>query len=194
LGPVVDLVRDDVRDPAPVFRRGEILLAGELLAGVDVPEAELGLEAAVALPGHASRDQRLRADGLPALELRRGVDIGDALDEGGLIDRREQPRALEIVGDDLRHADADLGVARRARHEIRNRDRKGYEFPLRDRDPLLRQRIATAGYGAKRDHSGNDLPTAQAERHVGQSIFVGHGFRLCSYLWSPGPNVRSFVR
>jgi hypothetical protein len=180
----VDLVGDDVRDPAPVFRRGEILLAGELLAGVDVPQAELGLEPAVALPGHASGHQCLRVDLFPTLELWRGVDIGDALDEGGLIDRREQSAALEIIGDDLRHADADLGISRRSRHEIRDRDRQRHEFPFLDGDPFrsLRQRIATAGCGAERGHSGNDLPAAQAERHVGQSIFVGHGFKLCSYL------------
>ena len=90
-----------MRDPPPVFRRGEILLAGELLGGVDVPEAEFGLQTAVALPRHAPGHQCLRVDLLPALELRRVVDIGDALDEGGRIDRREQPAALEIVGDDL---------------------------------------------------------------------------------------------
>ena len=98
--------------------------------GVDVPEAEFGLQAAVALPGHAAGHQRLRVDGLPVLELRRGVDVDDALDVGGLIDRREQAAALEIVGDDLGHADADLGIGRRSRHEIRDRDRQRREFAL----------------------------------------------------------------
>ena len=94
--------------------------------------------AAVALPRHAAGHQRLRVDLLPAIELRRGVDVGDALDEGGLIDRREQPAALEIVGDDLRHADADLGIAWRAGDEIRDRDRKRREFALGNDDALLR--------------------------------------------------------
>src|SRR6185295_16355392 len=119
---LVDLVGDDVRDPPPVFRRGLVLLAGELLLGVDVPEAEFGLEAAVALPRHSAGHQRMRANLLPALKRRREVGIGDPLDEGGRIDRREQPAALEVVGDDLRYADADLGVTGRAGYEIRDCD------------------------------------------------------------------------
>ena len=46
---LVDRVGDDVRDAPPVVRRGEILLAGQLLAGEHVPQPELGLEPAVAL-------------------------------------------------------------------------------------------------------------------------------------------------
>ena len=65
---LVDLVGDDVRDAPPVFRRGEILLAGELLAGEDVPQPEFGLQPPVALPRHAAGHQRLRVDGLPVLE------------------------------------------------------------------------------------------------------------------------------
>ena len=39
--PLVDRIGDDVRDAAPVVRRGEVLLAGELLAGEHVPQPEL---------------------------------------------------------------------------------------------------------------------------------------------------------
>ena len=68
------------------------------------------------------------------------VDVGDLLDVGGLVDRREQPAALEIVGDDLGDADADLGIAGRARHEIRDRDRQRREFALGElHDALLRR-------------------------------------------------------
>ena len=96
------------------------MLAGELLAGGDVPEAEFRLQPAVALPGHAAGDQRLGVDGFPVLELRRGVDVGDLFNVGSLIDRGEQSAALEVVGDDLGDADADLAI----RHEIRDRDRQ----------------------------------------------------------------------
>jgi hypothetical protein len=113
-----------MRDPSPEFRRGEILLTGELLAGGDVPQAEFGLQTAVTLAGHAAGHQGLRVDGFPALELRGGVDIDDFFDEGRLIDRRKQSAALEVVGDDLGDADADLAVRWRSRHEIRDRDRK----------------------------------------------------------------------
>ena len=161
---------------------GEVLLPVELLGGVDVPEAEFGLEAAVALPCHATGHQKLRADLLPAVELRRLVAIDNALDEGGLIDRCEQPTALEVVGDDLGHADADLGIAGRARHEIRDRDRERNELTFGNGDPLRRLRKCAANRrcrdGAERGHSRNDLPAAQAERHSRQPIFVSHGFNL----------------
>ena len=68
---------------------------------------ELRLEAAIALPRGATGHERLRVDAAPVLELRRHVDVGNALDIGRLIDRGEQAAALEIVGDDLRDAVAD---------------------------------------------------------------------------------------
>ena len=42
-------------DAAPIVRRGEILLAGELLAGEHVPQPELGLQPAVGLPRRPRR-------------------------------------------------------------------------------------------------------------------------------------------
>ncbi len=51
---LIDLVGNDVGDTTPVFRRGEILLASQLLTGGDVPQPEFGLQATIALPGHAA--------------------------------------------------------------------------------------------------------------------------------------------
>ena len=42
---------------------------------------------------------------------------------GGRIDRREQAGAAQVRGDDLRDVARDVGVARRAADEIRQRDR-----------------------------------------------------------------------
>ena len=53
----VDRVRDDVADPAPEVRIGEVLLPGDLLAGIDVPEPELGLEPARGVAGDAARSR-----------------------------------------------------------------------------------------------------------------------------------------
>ncbi len=162
---LVDLVGNDVCDPPPVFRRGDILMAGELLAGGDVPQAEFGLEAPVVLAGHAAGDQGLGVDGLPALELRRFVGVGNPLDKSRRIDRRKQPAALEIVGDDLGDADPDLAVGRRPRHEIRNRDRKrrdvafgDLQFRLRVRQ--RRQQQARGGSGA----ADQDVAAGQRQR------------------------------
>src|SRR5208282_6515431 len=63
--PLVNGIRDDVGDAAPIVGRREILLAGELLAREHVPESEFGLEAAIALAGDASGDESLCVDGAP---------------------------------------------------------------------------------------------------------------------------------
>jgi len=64
--------------------------------------------------------------------------VDDFLDEGRRIDRREQPAALQIVGDDLGDADADLAVRGRARDEIGIRDRQRRESTFRDHQFRLR--------------------------------------------------------
>src|SRR6516165_2314834 len=69
---------------------------------------------------HRAIDQSLREGG-------RHVEIRNPLDIGGLIDWREQARALEIGGDDLSHA-------------VRNGQIRADE--IRDRD---RQRLKVAG-------------------------------------------------
>ncbi len=112
--PLIDGVGDDVGDAAPVLRLGEILLADQLLAGEHVPQPELGLHPAVRLAGHAAGDQRLGIDDAPVLEARRGVRIGDLLDEGGRVDRGEQAGAAQVAGDDLGDALAGLGILRAA--------------------------------------------------------------------------------
>ena len=115
-----------------------ILLAGELLTGGDVPQAELRMHdrrSAIMRPVTRS----LRVDAFPARKLRRGVDIDDFLNDSR-IDRREQAGALEVVGDDLGHADADFAVGRRTRHEIWNRDRQRRDIALGDVEPRLRPR------------------------------------------------------
>ena len=84
--------------------RGEVLLAGELLAGAHVPQPELDLEPPVALARDAAGDQRLRVDRLPVGKARQRVEARDLLDEGRRIDRREQAGAPQVGGDDLRDA------------------------------------------------------------------------------------------
>ena len=73
----------------------------ELLAGEHVPQPELGLEPSVGLARDAAGDERLRVDGAPVGEARHRVEIGDLLDEGGRVDRREQTGALQVGADDL---------------------------------------------------------------------------------------------
>ncbi len=46
---LVDRVGNDMGDATPVFRLGEELLTGHLLAGKRVPQAELGLQATIGL-------------------------------------------------------------------------------------------------------------------------------------------------
>ncbi|MGY4414998.1 hypothetical protein ACVWW4_006734 [Bradyrhizobium sp. LB7.1] len=116
------------------------------------------------LPRHAAGDHRLCVDGLPVLELRRDVDIVDALDEGGLVDRGEQARALQIVGDDLRDAHADVGVGRRAWQEIGDRDRDRLEFGRVDADARLALGESVSASEHRHRRAGNGHEAAAGDR------------------------------
>ena len=118
--PFVNGIRNDVRDAAPIVRRGEILLAGELLSGQHVPKTEFGLQPPVGLAGDAPGRQRLRVDGAPVGKPRHGVDVDDLFQKSGRIDRRKQAAALEVAGDDLGNADARF----RCRSERRRENRR----------------------------------------------------------------------
>ena len=128
----IDRVGDDVGDAPPIVRRCEVLFAVELLAGKNVPQPELGFEPPIALPGNAAGDQRLRTDHPPIGETRDRIAVGDPLDEGLRIDRREQPAALEIVGDDGGDVVGGFALAGRARQEIRHRNRHRLDIALGD--------------------------------------------------------------
>ncbi len=68
---LVDRVGDDMGDTAPVFRLRVELLAGHLLSGEGIPEAELGAQTAIGFLRDTAGDQRLSVDHLPVLEARR---------------------------------------------------------------------------------------------------------------------------
>jgi hypothetical protein len=89
--PFVDRIGNDMGYPAPIVRRGEILLTDQLLAGEHVPQAELGFEPAVGVAGQSSRDQRLRVDHTPIGETRYRVGVDDSFDIGGGIDGANRP-------------------------------------------------------------------------------------------------------
>ena len=116
-----------------------------------------GLSAALALSRKGIPVQVLEQ--APELkEIGAGIQLGpnvfrmfevlDFFDVGGRIDRREQPTAAEIVGDHLGDGTCRVGVARRARNEIRDGDRhrlhvalghvETHGRPRRD-DPQARQ-------------------------------------------------------
>src|SRR5436305_11124287 len=77
--PLIDLVGDDVRDPAPVLPGRRVGKAGELLLGEYIPQPELDPEAAVALALHRAADQSLGIDLAPIAKARSlaGRDILD---------------------------------------------------------------------------------------------------------------------
>ena len=155
--PLIDRIRDDVRDPPPDVGRGEILRAGELLVGGDVPQPEFRFQPAVALPGDAAGDQRLGVDGAPVGEARQSVDVGDPLEIGLRIDRREQAGALQVGGDDLRDVARDLAIVRGAADEVRNRDRDRLDVALGDVD---------ADHGAAPDAAAGRAPRRRRRRRA----------------------------
>ena len=162
--PLVDRIRNDVGDAAPIVRRGEILLAGELLAGEHVPEPEFGFQSAVVLPRNGPGDERLRVDAAPIGKPRHGVDAGDRFDKRGRIDRGEQAAALQVGGDDLGDAGCGVVVALAAADEFGDGDRQRLKIALGDieadhRCGVTRHERQTAGDGAER----NRAPARQEE-------------------------------
>ena len=100
---LVHAVGDLVREAAPQLRGDAQALAVDGAAEHHVPEAELGLLAAIGRLERAADQQRLGADGAPVLEARRLVDVADLLEIGAGVDDLEQAGADEVVGDHLRH-------------------------------------------------------------------------------------------
>jgi hypothetical protein len=115
-----DRVGDDMRDAARIIGVGHILLAGDLLPGRCVPEPEVGLQPPVAAAARAAGDDELRVDHLPLVHLRRLIRIGRLLDEALGIDRLQEHRATEIVGDDIGQQLPGL-LAGEGRHRHRHR-------------------------------------------------------------------------
>ncbi len=119
-------------DAPPVARRGEELEPGHLLFGDDVPEAELGPQAAIVLQRHLAGHQGLGVDDPPVAEPRRLVEVADLLDEGFLRQRLEQSGTAEIAGDHAGDLGAVFRVLGRLAEEVDYRDRQRLEVTTRD--------------------------------------------------------------
>src|SRR5258708_27860964 len=107
--PFVDLVRNDMSDAAEIVRPTEVLLAAELCAADHVPKPERGRDPAVGLASDPPGHKRLSVDGAPIRIVRDRVEARDFLNERGLIDRHEQPAALEVGSYNLRNRRGQLG-------------------------------------------------------------------------------------
>ena len=77
-----------------------------MFLGEHVPQAKLHLEPPVVAEFHLAGHQGLSIQHPPVGEAQSGLDLGGALDERPRIDGFEQPRALEVGGNDA----ADLGT------------------------------------------------------------------------------------
>ena len=137
--PLVDRIRDDVADAPPIVRR-RWNIAGRPAAGRQTHPTSRNSARSRPSPWRATRPVT-RACALMARQSgKRGtcVGIGDLLDERRRIDRREQARALEIVGDDAGDIAPDLAVGGAA-DKIRQRDRQRLDVALRDVDAQNRR-------------------------------------------------------
>ncbi len=128
---LIDRVGDDMADAPRVLGLAEELLAGELLAGIDVPQPELGLEPAVRA-ADAPDDKGLGIQHPPIVEGGNAVESDPFLDEGRLVDRGEQPRGPEIARHHVRDLARGRGVDRSVADEVGNGDGKRLDLALRD--------------------------------------------------------------
>ena len=104
---------------------GVVNIAGRRAAGRRTrPTAEIRpVKPPVGLPVMRPMTSACALIARQSAKARHGVDVGDLLDVGGGIDRREQAAALQIGGDDLRHTVRRYrrsGPARRRNREWRS--------------------------------------------------------------------------
>ena len=143
--------------------RSFALYPGDLLAAGHVPQAELGAESAVGLATDGADHQRLSGNRAPLGEARhaRGCRGRDA----ARVERDEQPRADEVIGDHRGHVGSDLGVAGE-RREDRDRDRDRLDLPLGDvelEDSMGRtDRAGRDGEARDREENAEDARRAAA--------------------------------
>ena len=161
---LIDRVGDDVADAPRILRLGEELLAGELLAGIGVPQPELGLEPAV-LAADAADDEGLRVQHPPIVKGRNAVRRDALLDERRLIDRCEQAGGAKVACHHVGHLARGRRVERAVADEIGDGDRQRLDLALSDvelnhrasrQDGETAQRRARARQG--RHPAGSVLP------------------------------------
>ena len=128
---LVDLVGDEMPQPAPLLRGDDESLRGELTACEHVPEAELADHPPVRRPSGPADHERLGVDHPPVLEARRRIEIARAVDEGGPVERLEQARALEIGRNHIGDLAPELGILAQ---ELRYGDWDGLQRALGDVD------------------------------------------------------------
>ncbi len=107
-----------------MFGIGEILLALDLRAGRDIPEAELRLEPPRSIPLHPAGHQTLRARSLPRAKIWQRIKGRLLLGVAVFLKRREIARTAQVVDDHARHQRAILA------RKIRDGDRHGLECAL----------------------------------------------------------------
>ncbi len=207
-------------ETAPVGRRHREALGGQLAARQHVPQAELAHHPPVRRPCGPADHHRLGVDHAPVLEARGRVEVARAVDEGGAIERLEQPRALQVGRHHVRHLEREL---RLLAHELRHGDGDGLQGALGDVDlqraALGRPRRLSLGAGGrarsgrgllrlavgaglgqeqgsqqKAGNSPQDGPQAGSETRFGpggrRSCRIDHG--LCGE-WSGAPSRRAIV-
>jgi hypothetical protein len=173
-----------VADAAGIVRVGEVLLTVDLLAGDNIPEAELGPEPAT-VTGDAADHQRLHAGSLPRLELRRGIERRVLLRVTRLLDRQEIAAALEVVGDDAGDQPATLAG------KIGDRDRHRLEGAFAQVDHQLCARRSSEQSGQHQPGTGQSerMPagqsgdgTGRARSRMVEAVHGGHSTSLASKL------------
>src|SRR5262249_46360240 len=137
------------------------------------------LEAAILLHLRLAGDEGLGVDDAPVAKTRLGLHLGDVLDEGLLIDRREEAGAFEIGGDDLRDVAPDLLLVGRGADHVRDGDRQGLDLAAGDVDAKLalhrRWRVLRCGRTGRRKgrSEGKGAEAEEAPRRKGHSISLG---------------------
>ena len=162
-----DRVADEMGDAPAVGGVGHIVLAGDLLAGRDVPQPEVGGDMGGVAVLDAPGDDELGVDRLPGVEIGPHVRIGDLLGKARRADRFEKHRPREIVGEDVGELDRAV-VARQRRH----RDHDRFEI-----GPDMHGDVALGARGERRGEAegerGDEAEQLDSLGHGGHRLSAG---------------------
>ena len=137
---LIDEIGDLVRELAKRVRIGASGSGAEVTLGDHVPENEFDLKLAVTVQNRRADKKALRAERRPVGEIRLHCRRARRRDEGGAVDRLEQARAQQIVGNDAGDLAAFVIDPAVGAGEVGDGDRGRGDHTLGDLDAKLRHR------------------------------------------------------
>ena len=185
---LVDLICNDVADPAPILRACRKSLTGKLLACRHVPKTKLSDDTAVIAPVNTTDNQRIGLNRAPIRKARSGIYIAHAFQERGAVEGIEETGPLQVGGDHFGNIAPQFGILA---EELRygDWDRRERALPLRT-GQTVPGALRLHHHRRKQQH-GNQHPgkgLSRPSNHL--SSLKSAQFRITAYIMSRGSKLQ----